>query len=63
MLIGPQQHAMFLGAARRAQRSPAAGAIQPMQQTSSLNPPDVPDAPGLSSRMSPGTIPMKKGLR
>ena len=63
MLVGPQQHAMWLEAARRAQRGPTSGAVQPMQQPGALTPPTVPDAPGLSSRMSPGTVPMKKGMR
>ena len=63
MIVGPQQHAMWLDAARRAQRGATSGAVQPMQKPESLTPPAVPNAPGLSSRLSPGTVPMKKGLR
>ncbi len=38
--------------------------LESARRMSKLKPaPDVPAAPGLSSRISPGTVPMKKGLR
>lgn len=34
-----------------------------MAKQTGVTPPEVPAAPGLSSRISPGTVPMKKEMR